>query len=56
MCNKEGEGSRELENNQGRNVHFKHRDNLENFQKVEGGRKTERKYSQCKRKINRQKR
>lgn len=31
---------------------FKHRDNLENFQKVEGGRKTERKYSLGKRKIN----
>lgn len=54
-CNKEGEGSRELKNNKRRNVGFKYRDNLENFQKV-GGRKTERKYSQDKMKINRQRR
>lgn len=52
MCNKEGEGSRELEDNWRRNMQFKHRDILENSQKVEGGRKTERKYSQGKRRIN----
>lgn len=32
-------------------MHFKHRDNLENFQKVEGERKTEGKYSQLKGKL-----